>query len=298
MTAPTGERRLGVDPRLRARRQDVLRQQGRRRLRRVQSAAAVIVAAGVGWAVAASPLLDVDRVIVRGLDQGRIEDVEAAAGIELGSPLVTVDLERVRSGVESVDWVATADVARSWPGSVLISVTERRPLAVALLPDGSGVLVDADRQLALTLDGATGGGGLGDLHRVVGAVVEARPGAPLDKDASGAVDLAGLLDHDVILGAVPDTGATEILVDGQGSLDLVLSSAEGEEAARVRFGPPVDLDDKVRTLSALFRSESLAGVAAPRSGTTEAIPELNGVVIDLRVASAPVVTREDVSEAP
>lgn len=277
MTAPTGERRLGVDPRLRARRQDVLRQQGRRRLHRVQFAAAVLAAGGVGWAVAASPLLDVDRVIVRGLEHGRIEDVEAAAGIEKGSPLVTVDLERVRSAAESVAWVAAADVSRSWPATVLVSVTERRPSAIALMPNGTtGVLVDGDRQLALIDEAVTDVERLGDLPLVVGAVVEARPGAPLDVAAAGAVDLAGLLRREVLSGAVPDGQMIQISVDVQGELNVAFL-VEGDVATLVLFGPARDLSHKARTLTALLRSDSLDA--------------FDGAVIDVRVASAPVVTR-------
>lgn len=282
MTAPTGERRLGVDPRLQARRQDVLRQQGRRRLRRVQVAAAVVVAGAVGWAGAASPLLDVDRVIVRGLERGRAEDVEAAAGIKPGSPLATVDVERVRSAAESVGWVAAADVSRSWPGSVLISVTERRPVAVVLPADGTtGVLVDADRQLALTGEAMDDKGVVDDeqfedLPQIIGAVVEAQPGAPLDAAAAGAVELAGLLSREAASGAVPGTAMLQVSLNGQGELDVTLWAGDSDLAARVLFGPAVDLDDKVRTLTALLRSEVLEAST--------------GAVIDVRVASAPVVT--------
>lgn len=289
MTAPTGERRLGVDPRLRARRQDVLRQKGRQRLRRVQAGGAVVAAGGLAWAAAMSPLLDVDRVIVRGVDASRAVVVERAAAVEVGSPLATLDPARVRAATEAVAWVHTATVSRSLPGSVLISVSERTPVAGARLLGGGWVLVDHDRQLAVVDDDELGG-----LPRVVNALAEARPGAGLDDTTSAALELAGRLDG--VIGPATDgvagTGAPEIVVGEDGALDVALT-LDGSEV-QVRFGRPIDLDHKVRALAALLESGVVADGAS--GGDGEPLPERDGVgprrdpvVIDVRVPEAPVM---------
>ncbi len=228
-----------------------------------------------------SPLLDVDKVVVGDLDPARAEDVEAAAGIDIGSPLATLDVDRVDAAVAAVPWVATATVSRAWPGSVRIEVRERRPVAVALVPDGTAVLVDAERQLAIgELEGRH------DLPRLVGAVGQALPGAPLGAGASGALELAVLLDDVAVEGGEP-----EIHVDGQGGLDVVFPSAGVGPAPRVRFGRPVDLDDKVRTLRALLQSGALAEGEGAGSAFAATAPGLDdGLVVDVRVPSAPVAT--------
>ncbi|MDP8954479.1 MAG: FtsQ-type POTRA domain-containing protein [Actinomycetota bacterium] len=289
MTAPTGERRLGVDPRLRARRQDVLRQKGRQRLRRVQAGGAVVVAGGLAWAAVMSPLLDVDRVIVRGVDASRAVGVERAAAVEVGSPLATLDPDRVRAATEAVAWVHTATVSRSLPGTVLISVSERTPVAGARLLGGGWVLVDHDRQLAVVDDDELGG-----LPRVVNALAQARPGAGLDDTTSAALELAGRLDG--VIGPDADgvggTGAPEIVVGEDGALDVALT-LDGSEV-QVRFGRPIDLEHKVRALAALLESGVVVDGAS--GGDGEPLPERGGVgsprhpvVIDVRVPEAPVM---------
>jgi hypothetical protein len=229
-----------------------------------------------------SPLLDVDEVVVRGPDPGRAEEVEVAAGVDAGAPLATLDLDAVRAAALSVPWVGTATVSRSWPASVVIEVTSRRPVAVALVPDGTTVLVDAERQLGLGTDDGAGDNGAGDngqgsLPRIVGAVGEARPGARLGTGATGALELAMLLDGV----AVGDGEAPQIAVDDRGALHVVFPSADQDVAARVQFGRPVDLDEKVRALRALLLSKAL----------TSEVSGGEGRVIDVRVPRAPVVTR-------
>ncbi len=290
MTAPS-DGRLGVDPRLRARRQDVLRQQGRQRLRRVQASVAVVIAGGLAWAAAMSPLLDVDQVVVRGADSSSAEAIERAAGVRLGSALATLDLGRVRAAAESVPWVDSAAVTRSWPGSVLISVTERRALAAARVSGGGWVLVDADRQLARTDQAELAG-----LPRVLGAVAEARPGAPLDDAARGALALAALLDDVVASGSgTSPSGEPEIVVGPDGALDLSLWSSGGP-ALQVRLGRPIDLEEKVRAVRALLHSGSVTRGQGKETDENEArssAPVSTGdvIVIDVRVPSAPVVSR-------
>ena len=286
MTVPTGGRSMGIDPRLRARRQDVARQQGRQRLRRAQASIAVVVSVGLGWAAAMSPLLDVDKVRVEGLDPVRADRVGQAVAIRRGSALATLDLDRVRAAAEAVPWVGVATVDRSWPGSVVISVTERRPLAAALLPDGDWVLVDAERQLA-QVDEAE----LARLPRVVGALAEARPGAPLDDAARGALTLVVLLDDLVVPELDRDwPGAPEIVVGPDGALAVSLPSLSGDEA-EVRLGRPVDLEEKVSAVAALLQSGVVEGTTRDGSALKEAPRSLsNRIVIDVRVPEAPVVS--------
>ncbi|CAN5738289.1 hypothetical protein BH20ACT1_BH20ACT1_03440 [soil metagenome] len=278
MTTPTDQRveqrQVKVDPRLRARRQDVRREEGRRRLRWVQAGA---VAAGTGAAVVAallSPLLDVDRVVVEGVYGDRAAAVERAAEIDPGSPLITLDVGRVRTASEAVPWVDGVDVSRAWPTTVRISVSERRPAAVAKADDGTWVAFDVERQLAVL-----GAEELGTLPRVVGAVAEARPGAALDPAAVGALALSERL-------GATGTGVAEIVVDPSGELEVVLTGG-----VRVRFGRPVDLGEKAAALVALLAADAVAEVdeeeATSGRGTDRPRP-----VIDVRVAEAPVVTRE------
>jgi len=48
----------------------------------------------------------------------------------LESSFLTADLELIKSEVESLAWVEQSTVSRVWPGKILISATEQRPVAI------------------------------------------------------------------------------------------------------------------------------------------------------------------------
>jgi cell division protein FtsQ len=73
---------------------------------------------------------------------GDVSDaVRAAADIPEGTPLITVDLDSLRRRVLTVPQIATAEVSRHWPNAVVITVTQRRPMAVTMA-NGSLYLLD------------------------------------------------------------------------------------------------------------------------------------------------------------
>nr|NIR41854.1 FtsQ-type POTRA domain-containing protein [Actinomycetota bacterium]NIS36949.1 FtsQ-type POTRA domain-containing protein [Actinomycetota bacterium]NIT98463.1 FtsQ-type POTRA domain-containing protein [Actinomycetota bacterium]NIU22072.1 FtsQ-type POTRA domain-containing protein [Actinomycetota bacterium]NIU70566.1 FtsQ-type POTRA domain-containing protein [Actinomycetota bacterium] len=120
---------IGIDPRIRARRIAVRRAEGRRRLRFLLAALAVVGIAVGAWALSRSPLLDLDHVRIEGVGAGRVAAVDAAAGLGRGTPLVDVDLGAVETAVEALPWVRVAEASRDWPGTVRIDVGERVPVA-------------------------------------------------------------------------------------------------------------------------------------------------------------------------
>jgi len=97
--------------------------------------------ATVVWLVAFSPILGVRTVQVRGAHSVTVTDIEAAAKVPHGRPLVRVDAAAVQRRVERLARVASASVRVSFPSTVVITVTER--LAAGYLSDGSTItLVD------------------------------------------------------------------------------------------------------------------------------------------------------------
>jgi cell division protein FtsQ len=104
-----------------------------------------LVVAGL-WAVYFSSLLAVHGVQVDGASQLSAAEVRTAAAVPDGEPLAEVDLAQVRSRVEALAAVASADVTRQWPHTVRISVRERVAVAVVELGgqargmDASGVV--------------------------------------------------------------------------------------------------------------------------------------------------------------
>ena len=130
-----------VDPRLRARRIEVKRSEGRRRLRRLLIAVVVTVVAAGAWGITRSPLLDVDHLEVHGLTRLSPETVVAAGGIETGDALVDLDLGAAADAVGALALVERVEIERSWWGTVRYDVVERRPTAV-VSSGGVDLLVD------------------------------------------------------------------------------------------------------------------------------------------------------------
>lgn len=240
-----------IDPRLRARRIEVARDRGRRRLRRIVVASAVVVVAAVSFALLESPLLDVDHVNVGGVDGTRATAVSTAAGIERGAAMFDVDTGAAVRRVESLPWVLRARVERAWPGTIELTVTERD--AIAVDDDGSGL--DATGRSIGPVTGSA------NLPTVVGASVA--PGS----DLSPA--LAPVLE---VLDRVPERLRDEVESGtfSDGDVELVLT-----DGIRVRFGPSDRHRAKFEALEALLEQGRRASIRA----------------IDVRVPSSPSLTR-------
>jgi cell division septal protein FtsQ len=121
--------RAGIDPRIRARRIDVARTAGRRRLQRLLELGAVLLVAAAFVGALRSPLLDVDTIRVAGGEHTSAEQVRAAAGIELGDQLIDVDLAAAGARIAALPWVERAHLGRRVDGSISIRLVERAPAA-------------------------------------------------------------------------------------------------------------------------------------------------------------------------
>jgi cell division protein FtsQ len=93
------------------------------------------------WALLGSSLLAVRHVQVTGNHLVPAAEVRAAAQIRTGTPLARVDTGAAARRVEQIGPVLSATVSRSWPNTIVISITERTPvLAVALEAGGYGLI--------------------------------------------------------------------------------------------------------------------------------------------------------------
>lgn len=125
-----------IDPRIRARRAAVRRQEGRKRLRRLVWMGAVAAVVLAVLAATQSPLLDVDHVRVAGNERTAEAELVEASGLTIGEAMTGVDLGGAEDAIAALPWVDEVSVRRSWPGSIEIEITERQPVA-AFGPGGS-----------------------------------------------------------------------------------------------------------------------------------------------------------------
>jgi cell division protein FtsQ len=83
-----------------------------------------------------TPVLAVRSVSVSGVRDLTTAQVTAAAGIRTGTPMLRLDTTGITARVGSLPRVASVDVSREWPSTVLITVTERDPVGILVRTDG------------------------------------------------------------------------------------------------------------------------------------------------------------------
>lgn len=104
---------------------------------------AVALLAVAVWAVLGSSLLAVRHVQVTGNHLVPAAEVRAAAQIRTGTPLARVDTGAAARRIDQIGPVLSATVSRSWPDSIVISITERTPVLAVALAAGGYELIDA-----------------------------------------------------------------------------------------------------------------------------------------------------------
>ncbi|CDR11358.1 cell division protein FtsQ/DivIB [Streptomyces iranensis] len=131
----------GPPPRLRRVRRR-LRPPGRRTLL-VTAVGVTLLGAGAVWLLYGSSWLRAERVRVAGTTVLTADEVRDAADVSLNTPLVAVDTGAIEHRVrERLKRIAKVDVSRSWPHTISLVVTERRPEAI-VEEDGKFHEVDA-----------------------------------------------------------------------------------------------------------------------------------------------------------
>lgn len=251
-----------MHPRMRTRRVEVRREAGRRRLRLVVATAVTLGLVAGGWGLTRSPLLDVDDIRIVGADRSDPGALLDLAGLDHGRAMLDIDARTAAAAMGAAPWVDTAEVVRDWPGTVVVRVTERVPVAAVIVGDHA-VLADATgRALALVPPAEVGGGVV--VVSVPEDTVLPEPGTTLAGPVGEAVGVAAaavdaVADRDLSLRIDADRG-------------LVLGVGNGVDAV---LGDAGELPAKLTALGTMLARVEL------RRGST----------IDLRVPSAPVLTR-------
>ncbi|MET0727699.1 MAG: FtsQ-type POTRA domain-containing protein [Acidimicrobiales bacterium] len=254
---PSAKPPVPIDPRIRARRIEVQRDAGRRRLQRLADLGVVLIVAALFGGALWTPLLDVDVVDVTGTTQLSPALVREHAGVSVGDPLVRVHVGDVGRRIAEMPWVAEVRVDRRLDGVVALHVSERRPVATLAGPQGP-VLLDADGRVLGPAAEATLEV---PLVEVVGLGTLPAPGGYVPASASDALELAANLVH-----AVPGAMAALDVASLSGTLGL---------GGEVRFGDATQLDAKIRSLRTFLTQVDLTCLAE----------------LDLRLPANPVLTR-------
>ena len=104
----------------------------------------VLLVLGVGaYAATQSSFLSVEEIKVEGTEI-RVTEAEVleAAGVKQGDSMIGLDLAKIDEGVTSLSWVSEVTIERKWPRTILITLKEREPSVIAVLPNGQKYLLD------------------------------------------------------------------------------------------------------------------------------------------------------------
>lgn len=212
----------------------------RRRLLTVLGVLVVVLAAGA-WTVLASPLLAVRTVQVDGAGLLSADQVVQVAGIDEGTPLVRVDTGSAAARVARLPQVASVEVTRGWPHTVVVTLVERVPVAV-VEEAGTRSLVDREGVLFDTITGRSPAG-----------VVPLRVPSPGPDDAATAAALGAVV-------ALPADVRAEITgVTAGTSDDVTLTLTDGRT---VLWGSADQTSRKARVLAALLAQIDAGTLAA------------------------------------
>jgi cell division protein FtsQ len=199
------------------------------------AAVGTVALALVGWLIWAGPVLAVSSVRVDGVSILPAEQVREAAGVAAGTPLLRVDVDAVEARVAELPQVASVEVTRGWPRSVVITVVERVPVAVVGEP-GRRTLVDAEGVL---FDSVSGDPPDGVVQLVVD---EPGPGDPATMAALTAIGALprGLVERIAGVAAASPEDVSMVLTDGTvvewGSAEESSAKASALEALVEQIG--------------------------------------------------------------
>jgi cell division protein FtsQ len=132
-----------IDARIEERRAAVAAEAKRRRRARAMSACIGAACAAVLAGGALSPVFGVRDVGIEGAEGAAAAQVRRVAGLTGTPNLLRLDVDRMRRSIETLPWVASARVKRSFPWRVTIAVSPRVPVA-AVRSGPWMVLIDAE----------------------------------------------------------------------------------------------------------------------------------------------------------
>ena len=201
-----------------------------------------IVAGVAWWLLYFSHWFVVTQITVLGAKRVPSDLVASVANNAINQPLIKIKLKEVQANVEQIAEVESASVERGWPHTVLVTIKERKPVAVAM-SHGEYVLVDNL--------GFTAGPRLTDAPKGFTVI-------------DGVASTPGMASAVAILKEIPKTWKIDwVSVRSQDSVVVHLKNG-----ADITFGSGENAKQKVRVAQALLANKyKIIDVSAPDAPT-------------------------------
>jgi len=214
--------------------------QRRRRLKNqnlFQSIFFVLLVLVAAYVLLRSPFFEVKRVVVRGNHFLNEERIRSVADIGVGVNIFKLDLAAADANLKLIPMLKEAQITRSLPSTVVITVKERVPLG--LLPTVEG-FIEVDEEGVYLIKAGAGTPGLPVITGVQAEI--AGLGQPVKSEKLGSAL--------TVIKELPDStvaNLSEVHVDEEGLIKIYTM-----EGIQCRFGLPVDVQEKGAILSQLL----------------------------------------------
>ncbi len=108
-----------------------------------------VVVIALWWSLYQSRWFITETITIQGVTRLTVEQVGAVAGAPLNEPLISQDVDGIRERLSALPEIKSVLVERGWPKTLLITVTERVPIAVAATAGGFNLIDDEGKNAGL-----------------------------------------------------------------------------------------------------------------------------------------------------
>lgn len=189
------------------------------------------------WSLYQSKWFLTETVTIQGVSRLTVEQLAAVAAVPVGEPLASQDLTGISERLTALPELKTVLVERGWPTTLLITVTERVPVAVAATAGGFNLIDNEGKNSGVVAEPPAGL-----------LVISATPDSPAMQSAISVV------------AALPaEWQVTGLAATSQDNVVVNLASG-----AVISFGSGTEAEQKVKVASALLAQNYLTiNVSAP-----------------------------------
>lgn len=224
------------------------------RVRLLTYAGSAVLLVFVLLVVLASPMFAIRSVTWEGVVYTSKDTVAAVSDMIEGESVFNVDLGAARSAVLADPWVAEVRISKSLDGRAVVEVKERVPVVWWVGTDQKSRIIDRNGTVIDVLEGRPT-----EYVEVTGIGPSLEPGSRADDVYRAAAQLYLALPPE-IAPLVSSFG-----VDAVGELSMALT-----RGTIIRFGPPVNLQEKLISVVILLRRQNVGGIAIIDVSTGEA----------------------------
>lgn len=200
------------------------------------------------YAVLQSPLFDLRAIELVGADRVSPDDILRTGELEIGANLFSINLRELSQSLERIPLIEQVRLRRQFPGTLVVTVAERRPIAY-LSTEGGIWAVDANGYPLFKVD---------RMSLAIPLVTAAPPVAPVIGESIDHEPLRGALRFVEALSVKTRSNLSEVHAEPGGI------TAYSRDRVTIALGGGGDAAEQARVLEALLDKIDAEGLSVSR----------------------------------